>query len=466
MGGLERRVRDMSENSHVKGAFELREFMDNLAARGELARIEKPVSTKFVIGSLARKSEIQNGPALFFENPEGYGVPVVVDLLSTSKRLAIGIGVPEENVMDKITEAMKTPLKPVTVKHSRVKERVFERDANLLKILPIPTHSELDGGPYISGGVVFAKDPVTGRQNLSFHRMQVKGPKKLGIDIDPWRHLMEFFDNSKDKPLEVAICIGLPPAIEIGAAVRVPFDEMEMAGSLVGRPFEVVQCDHVDVQVPACTEILIEGRIMHTKEMEGPFAEFTGYYGGEKHPIVKVESISCREDAVYRTICGGSLEHILLGNVITRDPLLYGFVRHVCSGVKAVHHPPEAAGFHAVVSIKKTKEGEAKNVIFAALTSHVNLKQVIVVDDDIDIYDPKDVEWAVATRVQGDEDIIVIPGALGHVLDKSTHEGVSAKVGIDATIPLDRKKDFVRVKYWNLDKIDLDDYLPRVKHGR
>jgi 2,5-furandicarboxylate decarboxylase 1 len=289
--------------------------------------------------------------------------------------------------------------------------------------------------------------------------MQVKGPKKLGIDIDPWRHLREFFDNAHGKPLDIAICIGLPPAVEIGGAVRVPFDEIEMAGALIGEPFEIVQCDHVDIQVPACTEILIEGKIMPTTEMEGPFAEFTGYYGGERHPIVEVESISCRKHAIYRTICGGSLEHILLGNVITRDPLLYGFAKHVCSGVNAVHHPPQAAGFHAVVSIKKSKEGEAKNIIFAALASHVNLKQVIVVDDDIDIYDPKDVEWAVATRVQGDEDIIIIPGALGHVLDKSTHAGVSAKVGIDATIPLDRRKDFVRVKYWNLDKIDLKDYL-------
>ena len=442
-----------------KGARDLRSFITALELYGELARVKKPVNTKFAIGSLARKSEIQSGPALFFEKPYGYNIPVVVDILSTIKRLAIGIGVPEEQVMNRITEAMNTPIKPVTVKHSPVKDNVFEKDPDLLRILPIPTHSELDGGPYISGGVVFAKDPETGRQNLSFHRMQVKGSKKLGIDIDPWRHLKDFFGNTHGKPLDIAICIGLPPAVEIGGAVRSPLDEIEIAGALIGEPFELVQCDHVDLRVPACTEILIEGRIMHTMEMEGPFAEFTGYYGGETHPIVEVESISCRKDAIYRTICGGSLEHILLGNVITRDPLLYGFVKHVCAGVKAVHHPPQAAGFHAVVSIKKTKEGEAKNVIFAALASHVNLKQVTVVDDDIDIYDPKDVEWAVATRVQGDEDIIIIPGALGHVLDKSTRGGVSAKVGIDATIPLDRKKDFVRAKYWNLDKIDLKEYL-------
>jgi len=449
----------MSEALQHKKIRDLRSFIQALERHDELARVHQPVDTKFVIGSLARKSEIQNGPALFFEKPDGYSIPVVVDLLSTVQRLGIGIGSSTEQATERISEAMKNPLKPVTVKHSPVKERVFERDADLLKVLPIPTHSELDGGPYISGGVVFAKDPVSRRQNLSFHRMQVKGPKKLGIDIDPWRHLKEFFDNSQGKPLEIAICIGLPPAVEIGGAVRVPFDEIELAGALIGEPLELVQCDHVDLQVPACTEILIEGRIMHTTESEGPFAEFTGYYGAETHPIVEVESISCRKDAIYRTICGGSLEHILLGNVITRDPLLYGFVKHVCSGVKAVHHPPQASGFHAVVSIKKTKEGEAKNVIFAAFASHVNLKQVIVVDDDIDIYDPKDVEWAVATRVQGDEDIVIVPGALGHVLDKTTKAGISAKVGIDATIPLDKKKDFVRAKYWNLDKIDLKDYL-------
>lgn len=440
---------------------DLRCFMMALEERRELLRIRKPVSTRLEIGSLARKSEIQNGPALLFENPVNYKIPVVVDILSTIDRLALGIGASKEQLVDKIATAMKSPIKPKLAKHSHVKDRVFEDNLDLLKILPIPTHSEFDGGPFISGGVVFARDPVTGRQNLSFNRMHVKGAKKLGIEIDQWRHLREFYDSAGGNPLEMAICIGLPPAIEIAAATRVPYDEIEMAGSLIGEPIELVKCDHVDIQVPACTEILVEGSIIPKLEPEGPFAEFTGYYGQGNHPIIDVIAISCRDDAIYRTICGGSLEHILLGNVVTRDPLLFGFVKHVCPGVKAVHHPPHCSGFHAVVSIKKTKEGEAKNVIFAALSSHVNLKQVIVVDDDIDVYDPKDVEWAVATRVQGDEDIFIVPGALGHALDRSSKAGVSAKVGIDATIPLEKKKDFVRVKYWNLDKIDLEDYLQK-----
>jgi 2,5-furandicarboxylate decarboxylase 1 len=438
---------------------DLKSFIKALEERKELARIKKPVSTKFEIGSLARKSEIQNGPALLFENPKGYEIPVVVGILSTVERIALGIGVSKEQFIEKIANAMENPIKPRLTKYSPVKDKVFEENIDLLKLLPIPIHSELDGGPFISGGVVFSKDPISGRQNLSFNRMHVKGPKKLGIDIDPWRHLREFYESAGGKPLDIAICIGLPPAIELAAAARVPYDEIEMAGALLNEPIEMVKCDHVDIQVPACTEILIEGSIIPSIEKEGPFAEFTGYYGSGNHPIVEVKAISHRSDAIYRTIAGASLEHVLLGNIVTRDPLLYRFVKHVCSGVKAVHHPPHCSGFHAIISIKKTKEGEAKNVIFAALTSHVNLKHVIVVDDDIDIYDPKDVEWAIATRVQGDEDIIIIPNALGHTLDRSSKDGITAKVGIDATIPLDRKQDFVRVKYWNLDKIDLKDYL-------
>lgn len=449
----------MNASQEIRPPRDLRSFLQTLEQHGELARIRKNVSTRLEMGSLARKSEIQGGPALFFEKPSGYRIPVVTGLLSTVRRLALGIGASKEQLTDKMANAMEAPLKPTQSKRSPVKENVFEQDADLLKLLPAPMHSELDGGHYISGGVVFSKDPVSGRQNLSFHRMQVKGPRKLGIDIDPWRHLKEFFDSSHGRPLDIAICIGLPAAIEVAAATRTAYDEIEMAGALMGEPVEMVKCDHVDIQVPACAEILIEGSIVATREAEGPFAEFTGYYGAGTHPIVEVKAISYRNEPIFRTICGGSYEHVLLGNVVTRDPLLYRSVKRVCSGVKAAHHPPHACGFHAVVSIEKTKEGEAKNVIFAALASHVNVKQVTVVDDDIDVYDPKDVEWAVATRVQGDEDIFVVPGALGHTLDKSSKEGVSAKVGIDATIPLNRKTEFSRVKYWNLDKIELKDYL-------
>ena len=163
---------------------------------------------------------------------------------------------------------MKTPLKPVTVKHSPVKERVSMKLSSYSRFCQFQPIVSWTVDLYISGGVVFAKDPVSGRQNLSFHRMQVKGPKKLGIDVDPWRHLKDFLANAHGQPLDIAICIGLPPAVEIGGAVRVPYDEIEMAGALVGEPIDVVQCDHVNIQVPACTEILIEGSITPTIEME------------------------------------------------------------------------------------------------------------------------------------------------------------------------------------------------------
>ena len=441
---------------------DLRSFLKLLEERGELVRVKRSVSTKFELSSVARRSEIEDGPAPLFENVEGYSMPVVTGLLSKIDRMALGIGVEKGQILQKITKAVDNPIKPKIADGGPVKDEVVLENIDLLKMLPIPIHAEKDGGPFISAGVVIGKDPETGRRNLSYNRMHVKGQTKLGIHDDPWRHLDEFYRKAdvKGKPLEIAICIGLDPAIELAAAARVPYDEFELAGAMKGIPIELVKCETVDIEVPTNTEIVIEGKMPPTiREPEGPFAEYTGYYGmADSQQIVEVTAVTHREKPIYRTIVGASVEHVILGNVVSREPVLYKFVKHAVPEVKAVHIQPYSAGYHAIISIKKEKEGMPKQAIFAALTSHINIKHVIVVDEDVDIFDPKDVFWAIATRVQGDKDVMIVPGAYGPDLDRTTEEGVTAKIGIDATAPLDRKEDFTRVKHWKIDEINLKDY--------
>lgn len=437
--------------------------MKLLEERGELVRVKRPLSAKFELSSVARKSEIEYGPALLFEKVEGYSIPVVTNLLSKIDRIALGIEVEKGQLLQKIVQAIDNPIKPKIANYGSVKDEVVLENIDLLKMFPIPVHTEKDGGPFISAGVVIGKDPETGRRNLSYHRMQVKGPAKLGIHNDPWRHLGEFHAKAEadGEPLEIAICIGLEPAIELAAAARIPNDELELAGAIKGMPIELIKCETVDIEVPANAEIVIEGKIPPTiREPEGPFAEYTGYYGmDESQPVVDVTAVTHREEPIYRTIVGASMEHNILGNVVSREPVLYKFVKHVVPVVKAVHIPPYTAGYHAIISMKKENEGMAKQAIFAALTSHINIKHVIVVDEDVDIFDPKDVFWAIATRVQGDKDVMIVPRAYGPDLDPSSEEGVTAKIGIDATAPLKKKDEFTRVKYWKIDEINLEEVL-------
>jgi len=432
---------------------DLRSFLDALRRENQLKEIENPVDIKFELAAIARKAEMADMPALLFKNVKGYSIPVAINLISTMKRISIALEIDDVNkVISHITPAFDNPVKEKMVSDGPVKENnIPEEKIDIAKNLPIPVHALKDNGPFISAGVVIGKDPESGRLNLSYNRMQVKGPRKLGIHIDPWRHLGDFYKKAEEqgKPLDIAIAIGLDPAIELAAAARVPYSEFQLAGALRGRPIELVSGETVDVEYPANAEIVIEGRILpKIREPEGPFAEFTGYYGiSYKEPVVEVTHIVHRNEPIYRTIYGGSQEHLILGNVISREPVLYKLAKHVDPNVVAVHIPPYTAGFHAIISTKKTIEGLTKNLIFAALTSHINIKHVIIVDDDVNIYDAKDVMWAIATRVQGDKDIIIIPGAYGHWLDRTSDNGITTKVGIDATKPLSKAKEFERVSW-------------------
>jgi 2,5-furandicarboxylate decarboxylase 1 len=326
---------------------------------------------------------------------------------------------------------------------------------------PIPTHSPLDAGPFITAGVVIARDPETGRHNLSYNRMQIYGRERAGISMNIWRHIKAFFDKiePQGKNLPFCVAIGPDPVVMMAAAFRYDGDEYEVAGSLRGAPIPVARALTCDVLVPAWSEIILEGEVLAgERQMEGPMAEFTGHYSGAdpKH-VARITAITHRAHPIFQTMNGGGYEHVSVGNMITREPLLERFVRRISPRVKAVHLPPYAAGFTAIVALENPEPGEARNVALAAMGAHVNFKTVIVVDADVDIFDPADVMWALATRTRWDRGFVPVPLAHGNELDPSSDEhGIVTKVIIDATLPADKRGRYLKVAY---PPVDLKNYL-------
>jgi 2,5-furandicarboxylate decarboxylase 1 len=350
---------------------------------------------------------------------------------------------------------------PVRTENAAWKAHVLTGDAVDLHKVPIPTHAVGDGGPFITGGVTISKDPIGGRGNLSYNRMQVKGPREMGFDVNEWRHVRQFMDvqEAKDAPLPIAIAIGLDPAISIAAGARYDGDELFIAGAIRGEGVPVSQGVTVPIDIPAEAEIVIEGLLPpHVRQGEGPLAEFHGYYGRIwDSPVFEVTAICWRDEPIFQTIIPGWNEHVYIGNVLPREPLLLNYARHVSKNVTGLHLAPYGSGFLAIVALNKKNPGEPKNVAMGVFTAHVNVKWCIVVDGDVDIYDPADVMWALTTRVDWSKDIFLVPGAQGHEMDPTADtRGVHTKIGVDATADKGRRESAERVRYGD---VDLSKYL-------
>jgi len=441
---------------------DLRSFLKVLKENNQLMTIDKQVNLKWELGSILATLERMEGKAAYFSKIKGYSIPVVGGLLASHKRIALALGCKVDEISEKLECALDNPIKPLVVDDAPFMENVIIGDRVDLRKIPIPIHAPKDGGSFITAGVTVSKGLNNNRQNLSFQRLHIKDKNKTGIMINEWRHLKEFLDSAEavGKPLPIAIAVGVDPVIMIAAGVRYEGDEIEIAGGLRGRAIEVAKCHTCNIYVPANTEFVIEGEIIpKVREEEGPLAEFTGHYGNiSKSPIFKVKAICYRNNPIWQTLNGGSFEHINLGNVLPREPLLKKFTTYVSKNVKNVHIPPYGSGFLAVISLEKKNPGEAKNVALAAMTSHINIKNVIVVDPDVDIYSPAEIMWALSTRVDPKKDIFYIPYSQGHELDPASDErGVQTKMGIDATL-WEEKKNLEKVVY---KKIDLNNYISK-----
>jgi 2,5-furandicarboxylate decarboxylase 1 len=417
---------------------DLRAWLDRLSETQRLAVARPGVDLTFELAAIAKRLDGQR--ATYFPKPGGHSVDVISGLLSHRDWMAEAMGVEPSELLTHFQEAVRTPL-PCRETTSAPVQEIVHREVDLTRILPSPTHNEFDSGPYVTAGLMISRNPRTGVQNVAIHRLQVSGKDRLGALLLP-RHTLDYQQMAEDEghDLPVAIVIGVDPLTLLASQAIVPVDtdELEIAGALHGQPLDVVKCLTSDIRVPAGAEIVIEGRLLaRERALEGPFGEFPQYYGerGERHVVV-VDAITHRASPLFHTIVGGGLEHLVLGG-IPREATILESLQRSFPGVRDVHLAPGGVcRYHLYVRMRKRVEGEAKNVIFGAFAAHYDVKHVVVVDEDVDIYDPAEVEWAVATRFQADRDLVVVGQSLGSRLDPSTADGLGSKMGLDATRPL------------------------------
>jgi 2,5-furandicarboxylate decarboxylase 1 len=437
---------------------DLRSYLSVLKKNSQLTTIRKPVSLVHELANVATSIARQGRGAALFENPADAQWPVFGGAVVTPALAGTALQCDLPSIKDVMGRALdpENGIPPRQVSDAGWKANVLTEDDIDLHKLPIPTHGANDGGPFITGGVTVSKDPVSGRGNLSYNRMQVLDKKTFGFNVNEWRHTLQFYkEKEKDnEPLKIAIAIGLDPAIMIAAGARYDDDELLIAGAIRGEGVPVCKGITVDVDIPAEAEIVIEGYLPPLERRdEGPLAEFHGYYGELwNSPVFHVTAVCYRDKPIFQTIIPGTGEHIYIGNVLPREPLALRFVRHVSPGVKDLHIPPYTNGFSAIVQIEKSNPGEPKNAAMAALTAHVNIKQVIVVDPDVNIYDPSDVLWALTNRVDWSQDVFFVPGAQGHEMDPTADmRGIHTKLGIDATYKVERRPYGERIVYPDVD---------------
>ncbi len=420
----------------------LRSWLDRLEETGRLAQAKPDIPLEFTLAAIAKR--LDGEKATLFPSPGGHALSVISGLVAARPWIAEAMGVDEADMLDRFRSAVLNPLPwtEVSPESAPVQQVVVEGDLDIAEELPIPVHNEHDAGAYITAGLVIAANPRTGIQNVSINRIQISGPDRLGILILP-RDLYRFYDAAEEagEPLSVAIAVGVDPLTLLASQAILPIDrdELEVAGALQGAPLPVVKCKTNDVRVPAEAEIVIEGRLLpEVREEEGPFGEFPQYYGpAGKRQVIEIDAITRREDALFHTIVPAAMEHLLLGG-IPREASLIAHLQRTFPSVKDVHlSRGGVCRYHLVVKIAKRWDGEPKNIMMGAFAGHADIKQVIVVDEDVDILDPVSVEWAVATRFQAAEDLMVVAGAQGSRLDPSATDGRVDKMGLDATKPLD-----------------------------
>jgi UbiD family decarboxylase len=411
---------------------------------GEVVRVTEPVSIDYDVMALVLEYERRRRyPILLFEKVEGHDIPIVANVVASRRALAFALGVPEGALAAEYGRRIKEHVKPVVVTDPPFRHRTVMGDDVDLTALPIPMYFPGDAGRYLTAGMLVARDPETGVETEGYHRFQLKGRNRMGVSLHSRRRMFEYQRRAeaKDQALPCAVVLGLHPLVSMGSLAYPPPDvgKFEVVGGLFGEPLQVAAGAAVDLHVPAMAEIVIEGEILPgVREPEGPFGEFTGYFSRRSTEHVFVaRAVSMRERPWFQSIGSGRAgDHITTLGLI-REAEILNAVSRVIPNVKAVHVPLSGtSSFTAYVAIKQSRPGEAKHVIPIALGVDHYLKLVVVVDDDIDVFDESDVMWAVATRMQADRDLVVIAGSLGALLDPSADErGVTAKLGIDATRP-------------------------------
>jgi UbiD family decarboxylase len=411
----------------------LRGFLDELREAGLIKDVQEPVSPFLEVANRS----MGQGP-IFFHNVGGH--KCCLNILDNRTLLARALGIQAKDLVEYLG-SIEYNGQIKEVNSSPFQEIVSQPD---LSQLPVLTHFEGDGGPYITSAVVVSK--YGEHINACVHRLMVLGKDLLAARLVPGRHThmlcQEAGKNEDDVP--VAIAIGVDPVVLIAASTRVPLDmEFQYASALRGGPVELVRLDN-GVPVPHA-EIILEGYITRQRAAEGPFVDITGTRDlVRQEPVIQLTRMMTREDPIYQGLLPAGGEHKMLMG-IPYEPLIFKAVSKVAKVKNVLLTDGGCCYFHAVIQIEKETESDARRAIDAALDAHKSLKHVLVVDTDIDIYDPADLEYAIATRFRADQDAILYPNVRGSTLDPRSVDGITTKVGIDATAKLDKLWKFERV---------------------
>ncbi len=460
-------------------AKDMRDWIAQLEEAGELDTVKRPVDPRTEMGALLYQSREKG---LFFQSLTGYpGWRVLGQAPANPRHAALAFDTTLEKLIPKVADRVATTLPCTTVRTGPVKDIVKTGDEVNLLELPAHVSGILDAGPFIASGLVVSRDPDTGRRNVAFHRLQIKGAKRTGILLLP-RHTYANYRKyeAKGEPMPIAIFIGHHPLYYMAAAVSGPYgmDELEVAGSFLGEPVPLVRCETVDLEVPADAEIVLEGHVLpHLREDEGPFSEFQDYYvaGMGKNPVAEFQAVTRRADAIFKAVQNGSEVEGCVFHKIPMAATIYRRLRTIGGFVDLKNVMILPGIFGVVVQLTQRLHGEAKQVLLGALAAeYLHPKVAIAVDEDVNIFNPADILWAISTRVDPATDITVIPGLRGHPMDPTAEEfgatgqpgwqRLGSKVLIDATRPPlndpERRNQFERIKPPNLDRVRLEDYVP------
>jgi UbiD family decarboxylase len=431
----------------------MRDFIADLDATHDLGHVRREVSRKYEIAALS--SRLDGRPIIFEKIREAHGYRVATGVCGTRALLARAIGANPSGLLSRVLDSIENP-KPFRVVNQAPCQEVVEEDVDLHR-LPILTHCEKDGGPYVTAGIAVAHDREYG-YNASYHRLMLLDKDRVAARILP-RHLDEFIRRGNR---EVGIAIGNPPAFLFASAVSCEIGKSELAIANALKEMSYAKCMTVDSLVPSDCEIVLEGVVTDELVDEGPFPDIVGTYDiVRKQRVIKINRVTHRKEPIYQAILPGGIEHMFLMGT-PREATIFREVSRVCECLDVRLTAGGSSWLNGVVKIGKRREDDPKAALEAAFRGHPSLKQAVVVDEDIDIGDPNAVEWAIATRTQMDRSLTLKPGELGSSLDPSADQVTrrTCKVAIDATMPFGARKDgFLKSVIPGADGIRVEDYL-------
>lgn len=440
---------------------DLRNYLSTIKKSGELKSIKKPVSTKYEIAGITAK--LDGSYAVLFENIKESKFSLVSNLVGTRKRFAIAVKSSEDKIHENVIKSIKNAKKPKIIPTGKF----MENKSRDLSILPIVTHFEKESGPFITSSIAYAKNPETGKQNSSFHRMMPIDKTHFSIRMVEGRHLHRCFIDAKEhgEDLKIAITVGVHPAVSIAGAYQAEWgkDEIDIANSLLGGKLTLSKLPYTGLNVPSGAEIVMEGKILRDVTHPEWMVEMLQTYDHHRsQPVFELENLFFRNNPIFHDVLSGFSEHrLLMGMPI--ESKLNGDLKKSFPQTRQVSMTNGGCNWlHAVVQIKKKNESDPKKIIKKTFESHRSLKQVTVVDEDIDPNNAEAVEYAMATRFQADKDLVILKKVRGSSLDPSSDQKKlqTAKMGIDATRSLSKRPEgFELAKIPRIEKIKLENYF-------